>query len=103
MILVGADIGRPIYKVSAKGGVLEPQTTVNASLAEIGHFRPSFLPDGRRFLLTVSSSDSAHRGIYAGALHSTELKALLTGFEATGAYSPSGHLLFAMAPCGRPL
>ena len=92
LILLGADTGRPIYRVSANGGVLEPQTKVGES--EGGHFRPFFLPDGRHFLLTVGSTDRASRGIYAGDLDSQVLKPVLTGFSATAVYSRSGHLLF---------
>jgi serine/threonine protein kinase/Tol biopolymer transport system component len=37
----------PIYRVSASGGESSPLTKVDKN--ELGHFRPSFLPDGKHF------------------------------------------------------
>ena len=46
MIIFGSSKG--IFRVPAEGGTPEAVTTLDAN--ETGHFWPTFLPDGRRYL-----------------------------------------------------
>ncbi len=57
VILFAPDKGGPIARVSAKGGVPRPVTTVNTARGEIGHRYPQFLPDGKHFLYVAIGSD----------------------------------------------
>jgi Tol biopolymer transport system component len=46
-----------LFSVPAVGGQATPITTLDASLAESGHFWPQFLPDGRHVLFAVNGSN----------------------------------------------
>lgn len=60
--------GDGIYRVSALGGVPVPVTHVDPANHETAHGFPQFLPDGRRFLYFIQSTDPAMQGLYSGAL-----------------------------------
>ena len=47
-------IGEGLWRVSAAGGEPEAISALNTATGETGHYWPSFLPDGRYVLLTVS-------------------------------------------------
>ena len=83
--------GKGLFRVPAEGGTPEAITSLDAS--ESGHFWPTFLPDGRRYLYTAWAVDSSARAIYAGVLGSTE-KTRILAVESNAVYSDSGHLLF---------
>jgi dipeptidyl aminopeptidase/acylaminoacyl peptidase len=67
VIIVGSD-GTGLFRISANGGVAVPLTIVDWSAGELGHTLPQFLPDGRRFLFLIRSTDTARAGIYISSL-----------------------------------
>ncbi len=89
VIIFGSAKG--LFRLPAEGGTPEAITAVESS--ESGHYWPSFLPDGRRYLFTVWSTDVSARGIYAGTLGSKEKTRVLAA-ESNTFYSDTGHLLF---------
>lgn len=92
VILLGSPSG--IRRVSAGGGTPVNVTKVDPARGETAHRWPFFLPDGRHFLFTVSSSHAQVRGIYAGDLDSSRI-IRLTEDESNAQYSPPGFLLYA--------
>jgi serine/threonine protein kinase/Tol biopolymer transport system component len=80
----------PIYRVSASGGEVSPVTKVDKN--ELGHFRPSFLPDGKHFFY-AASMPSGPEEIRVGSVdHPGQ-----DGIAITPGYYPrlaSGYLLF---------
>jgi Tol biopolymer transport system component len=91
-ILFGVN-GGGIRRVSASGGEAPAITELDASLGEIGHNTPWFLPDGRHFLYTAWSSQPENRAIYVGSLDSNTRKRLMTA-ESKALYAPPGFILF---------
>ena len=94
VILVGGQIGRPLMRVSARGGEPVAETALNQSLDETSHDYPEFFPDGRHYIYL------ARRGVrtddlttYVGTLGAAERRSL-PGIRSAAKYSPSGHLLF---------
>jgi len=76
-----------LQKVSASGGV--PSAATVRGDGELGHRRPSFLPDGRHFLYSVVDG-----AIYLASLDSTD-RTLLTKIPTNGnVLYADGHLLF---------
>ncbi|HEX7779914.1 MAG TPA: protein kinase, partial [Vicinamibacterales bacterium] len=88
VIVFGSTTG--LYSVAAEGGRPTPLTTVTA--AEGGHFWPSFLPDGRRFLFLVWAGQSADRYIEAGSLDSKD-RTRITSAASNAVYA-TGHVIF---------
>jgi Tol biopolymer transport system component len=81
-----------LQKVSASGGVPTPATVLGQG--ELGHIRPSFLPDGRHFLYsTIAPRPGLGGPIYLGSLDSADRKVLLNATSANALYS-QGYLLF---------
>ena len=91
-ILFGTAQG--LFRVSAQGGKPEPVSSVSSE--EMGHFWPSFLPGGRRFLYTAWTQQGDKRAIFAGELGSKEKTRVAAG-ESNAAYTASGHLVFHRA------
>ncbi len=92
-VILFGDSGRGIYAVPATGGQARQVTTVDYE-SEMTHTWPNFLPDGRRFLYSVHSGDSARRGTWVGYLDPGERSSLRVA-EVTGAvYAPPGYLLY---------
>ncbi len=83
----------PLHGVSAAGGKPSIVTVLDKAKAEMGHFCPSFLPDGRHYLYSVATHGGARSDIYAGSLDSTQRTRLLTDAW-TAAYADPGYLLF---------
>lgn len=81
-----------LQKVSDKGGLPIPLTTVDEKRSEINHVWPQFLPDGRRFLYLAQSSRPENSAIFLGSLDSTDRKLILSS-ALIGRYT-AGHLLF---------
>jgi serine/threonine protein kinase/Tol biopolymer transport system component len=81
-----------LMRVPATGGTPAPATTFSAGQAS--HRWPYFLPDGRRFLFlaTLGQPDSL-RGVFMGALDSTEVTRVLED-HTPAIYVSSGKLLF---------
>ena len=57
-----------LMRVPASGGTPAPLTALDASRKEIGHYLPTFLPDGRRFLYLRVSPTTDESGIYVGTV-----------------------------------
>jgi serine/threonine protein kinase len=80
-----------LQKVSASGGA--PTAATVLAQGEVGHYRPSFLPDGKHFLYRGSTGSEMSGPIYLGSLDSPERKLLLTA-DASNVFYSQGHLLF---------
>jgi eukaryotic-like serine/threonine-protein kinase len=81
-----------LQKVSASGGAPTPASVLGQG--ELGHIRPSFLPDGRHFLYSSIAPRQGLGGpVYLGSLDSSDRKALLNANSANALYS-QGYLLF---------
>ena len=83
----------PLMKIPASGGTPVPATKLDAARKEIGHWRPFFLPDGKRFLYMSISAEEHQTGVYLGSLESNEARRVLD-ISAPTVYDGSGHLLF---------
>jgi Tol biopolymer transport system component len=95
-------VGRPssgLLSVPQAGGVATQLTKPDASLGEIGHLMPWFLPDGRHFLYVARTEKVEDEAIYLATLDGKERKRLV-GARQAAAYAPpaagseNGHLLF---------
>jgi Tol biopolymer transport system component len=85
-----------LSKVSEAGGTPSPLTTLDRSLQEIGHGYPWFLPDGRHFLYSPTSSSAINKvWLCVGSLDSNETKCLLQA-DSPAEYAPSGDLLYLL-------
>jgi Tol biopolymer transport system component len=89
----GGGAGR-IYAVPATGGDARPLTTFDASRAETSHHVPQFLPDGRRFLLTIDSNKGENDGLYVASLDAPDQRRQVVPGWLHYAYA-AGHLVFA--------
>jgi Tol biopolymer transport system component len=83
----------PIFRVSASGGPVEQVTWLNASRGETGHWRPQFLPDGKRFLYLARCEPEQNSGIYVGSLGSRETKRI-ADLDVPAYFVRPGYLLF---------
>jgi serine/threonine protein kinase/Tol biopolymer transport system component len=88
-ILVGGG-NRGIVRVPAVGGAVTPITADEHTRSDEAW--PSFLPDGRHFLLFKRTDLPSTTGVYVASLDSPE-RTLLHDATANGQYA-SGHLLF---------
>jgi Tol biopolymer transport system component len=88
-----------IFRVSQAGGVPVEVTKLDASLGEVAHMRPWFLPDGRHFLYVNRTATTVGWVIYIATLDGHQRHRLVDSVQA-GAYAPPapgseyGHLLF---------
>jgi serine/threonine protein kinase/Tol biopolymer transport system component len=82
-----------IHRVAAGGSSLRQETYLDESRGEFQHGWPEFLPDGRRYLFLVRSSQASQSGIWIGSLDSPVRTRLIPAFSRT-VYSRTGHLLF---------
>ncbi len=89
VIIFGTSKG--IFRVAAEGGTPEAVTTLDGN--ESGHYWPTFLPDGKRFLYSAWSNDTSLRAVYGTALDSKDRTRILAA-ESNAIYSSTGHLLF---------
>jgi len=80
-----------LYRVSEEGG--KPEAITSVEKQETGHFWPSFLPDGQRFLYSVWSEDAANRAVFAGKLGSKERTKVMSA-ETNVEYANPGYILF---------
>jgi serine/threonine protein kinase/Tol biopolymer transport system component len=73
-ILFGGASG-VLYRAPAVGG--EPSVISKLKPEEVGHGRPSFLPDGRRFVFTVFRKDRRADELWLGSLDDQNLRSFL--------------------------
>ena len=92
-ILFSPDMSNTIYSVSAAGGTPQPVTKLNASLQEITHRWPQFLPEGKHFLFYAHGDDPQNNATYIGSLDGRAPKLLVRG-DSNAAYASPGYLLF---------
>ena len=85
--------GDALYRISADGGVPTRITTLDASLEQVSHRWPWFLPDGHHYLYTGRSSDPARNAIFVADLESPQ-KARVLEAGSNAAFAPPGFLLF---------
>ncbi len=92
-ILFSPSPSSPIHRVPSTGGTPQPVTKLDAGRKEIGHWRPSFLPDGRHFLFMTMSENSDEAGVFLGSLDSTEVHRVLP-MATPAVYAPPGYLVY---------
>jgi eukaryotic-like serine/threonine-protein kinase len=93
LVLFAPDRASGLHRVPVAGGKPSPVTHLDASRGETSHRFPHFLPDGRRFIYLVRSRQPEHRGIFVGALDSSERKRLVSA-DSNAVYAAPGYLLF---------
>ncbi len=93
VIVFAPTTGDGLYRVSSGGGKPAPVTSLDASMEEVSHRWPWFLPDGRHFLYTGRSAEPANTAIYVADLESKEKRRLLA-VSSNAVYAPPGFLLF---------
>ena len=71
VILFGRHPAAGLWRISATGGNPTQVTTRDSSRQEITHTRPTFLPDGRHFLYSITSGNKEIRGVYLESLDKT--------------------------------
>ena len=91
IIVFAPDHDVPLQKVPAAGGVPTAATMLAAGEADLGHERPSFLPDGRHFLYSVN--ETAGVVVYVASLDSAGRSAVLEGSDSGNVVYAQGHLL----------
>jgi Tol biopolymer transport system component len=84
-------VNSALQKVSASGGV--PTSATSLTTGETSHRRPSFLPDGRRFLFSANAAGAGQRPEYLAAVDSPDPTELLMSDSANALYS-QGHVLY---------
>ena len=81
-----------IYRIDVKGGAPQRLTTIDVRAGDYQHGWPEFLPDGRRFVYLVRSSQPGRSGIYLGALDGSQPRRLLPDYSR--ALYADEHLLY---------
>jgi dipeptidyl aminopeptidase/acylaminoacyl peptidase len=94
VILFAPDPYDGLFRINNTGGVPSKVTVTDASMAEVTHRFPYFLPDGKHFLFFVKSQ-KGEGGVYIGSLDSQQ-KSFLLNSDRSAVYS-SGYLLFQRA------
>jgi Tol biopolymer transport system component len=89
-IIFSSTAAPSLHRVNAAGGAVEAVTKPGPE--STGHRHPQFLPGGRQFLFFAGGPDAV-RGVYMGALGSSEVTRLLMS-DTQGAYVAPGWLLF---------
>jgi serine/threonine protein kinase/Tol biopolymer transport system component len=97
VILFGSGDG--LRRVSASGGDSTLLTKSDRDQKEGGHGYPQFLPDGKRFIYFVQSTDADVQGVYASSLESPERRQRILRTASKAFYAPpragyGGHLLW---------
>ncbi len=87
-VIVFARLASGLQKVSASGGV--PTAATALETGETGHWRPTFLPDGRHFLYRSQPTGA----VYVASLDSTERTRIIEWIDSSNVRYAQGHLLF---------
>jgi Tol biopolymer transport system component len=94
VILFAPSFVGPLLSIPAGGGKVEPATRIAEGSGIGTHRFPSFLPDGRRFLLYASPGTGTEPGsLWLGELGSLDPK-LLGPTTSRGVFAPPGHVLY---------
>jgi eukaryotic-like serine/threonine-protein kinase len=83
-----------VWRVAASGGFPSEAVKLDPSRGDLLYRFPHFLPDGKRFLVFVSTAKPETTGIYLGSLESKQLKLVQPSQEA-GEFVTPDILLFA--------
>src|SRR5687767_4638482 len=92
-ILFTPSPGGPIHRVPATGGTPQPATKLDAGRKETGHWRPSFLPDGKHFLFMTMSEIADEAGVFIGSLDNMDVRRMLP-MATPAVYAEPGYLLY---------
>jgi serine/threonine protein kinase/Tol biopolymer transport system component len=63
-----------LLRISETSGEVTQVTTLDKTRQEINHRYPTFLPDGRHFLYSITSGQKETRGVYLGSLDDRTVK-----------------------------
>jgi Tol biopolymer transport system component len=88
------EFGTGIVAVPAAGGTPKPVTALDDKRAEVGHFYPEFLPDGRHFVFVARNLDPEKTSIMLGSLDDKQTRPLFRA-DSAAIYADPGYLLFA--------
>ena len=88
-----SDFAFTLYRVPAAGGEATPLTTLDQSRGETAHTSPQFLPDGRRLLFRVTSSQAPNAGLFATSLEAPGERRRILPETRHFEYATPGHLL----------
>jgi serine/threonine protein kinase len=91
---VWGGFGTGTFRVPAGGGHRTALTTPDKASGAGDHRFPWFLPDGRHFLYTDTTSDVETSGVYVADIES-EYRERLIAIDSNAVYGPPGYLLFA--------
>jgi Tol biopolymer transport system component len=91
-IVFSPDAGSALLRTSATGAPPSAVTTLGPAAVE-GHAWPEFLPGGRHLIYADGALDLRRYGIYLLDVH-TGRSSRLVSAHSSGAYAPSGHLLY---------
>jgi serine/threonine protein kinase len=86
--------GQPIRRVNADGGDASVVIDLVPEKKIDYHLRPSFLPDGRRFLFSVLDQTGAATGLYLGSIDEPEVERLTGDIGLHAVYIQPGYLLY---------
>jgi DNA-binding winged helix-turn-helix (wHTH) protein/Tol biopolymer transport system component len=94
-VIIFGDVGRGLMAIDANGGVPTPVTAVDVA-NDVAHAWPSFLPDGRRYLYTITSWNPDRAGIWIGSLDPGGEPRRLIGADSPALFAEPGQLLFVL-------
>ena len=81
-----------IYRMPSSGGPVQQLTAVDRQQGDSQHTWPKFLPDGKRFIYLIRSTNAQRNGIYVGSLDGSPSWRLAPAYSRT-TYA-NGHLLY---------
>lgn len=92
-ILFANAVFGPLFRVKASGGTAVPVTPIPADMPGEAHRFPQFLPDGKRFLYTVSWTNQQRGGVYLSSLDGGA-PSLLSSDIRSRVVLAAGHLVY---------
>jgi Tol biopolymer transport system component len=93
-IVFGSTFGEPLWRVPASGGSKKPATVPDRARGDSALLFPTFLPDGRHFVVAARNVDPVKSALVLADLESTESRVLWQS-DSGAVWAPTGHLLFA--------
>lgn len=92
-LLLFGDSGRGLVAVELSTGTTRVVTSLDVT-HDGAHAWPSFLPDGRRFLYTITSWNPGRAGIWLSATDGSESPRRLVSSQSPAAFAEPGYLLY---------